>query len=92
VTPEEVLIRLVELAREEGLHVRDVGGRTAEADPATRSGIARVRDVVYVVLVDSEPLEDRIEVVAAALRQHRRGAVESRYLPPAVRSRLDPPG
>jgi hypothetical protein len=91
VSPEEVLARLVELARDEGLHVREVGGRRAETDPATRSGVARLRDVVYLVLVASEPLEDRIEVVAAGLREHRPGAFEGRYLPPAVRSRLDPP-
>ena len=81
----------MELARDEGLRVREVGGRSADAEPATRSGVARLHDVVYVVLIASEPLEDRIEVVAAGLREHRPGAVESHYLPPAVRSRLDRP-
>ena len=89
-SPEEVLARLVELAREQGLRVREVRGG-GEPGPALRSGVARLRDVVYVVLVASEPLEDRIEVVAAALREHRPGAFEARYLPPAVRSRLEAP-
>lgn len=90
-SPDEVLARLVELARAEGLHVREVHAG-AGSEPALRSGIARLREVVYVVLVDSEPLEDRIEVVARALREHRPGALEGRYLPPAVRSRLEPSG
>lgn len=86
-----MLARLVDLAREQGLHVREVRGG-GDADPSTRSGVARLRDDVYVVLVSSESLEDRIEVVAAALRAHRPGAFEGRYLPPALRRRLDAPG
>ncbi|MEN8181996.1 MAG: hypothetical protein ABFS46_05615 [Myxococcota bacterium] len=89
--PEEVLVRLVELAREGGLQVREVAGSPGD-DLPVRSAIGRLRDGFYVVLVGSEPLEDRIELVARAIRQHCPGASEGRYLPPALRMRLDEPG
>jgi hypothetical protein len=43
------------------------------------------------VVSSAEPLEARIEAVAAALREHGGGLLEARFLPPAVRERIDRP-
>jgi hypothetical protein len=72
-TPEEVLACLLDLARDGGLRVRSVGA----GEVSSHSGVCRLRDGVFVILVASDPLEDQIE---------------HRYLPPAVRGRLDPGG
>ena len=82
----EILRCLVELAEQAGLEVRSARG---DEDPPPRSGLCRVRDRVWLVLVRSEPIEDRIDVVAAALRAHAGELLESRFLPPAVRELLD---
>jgi hypothetical protein len=87
VDPGEVLAFLVDLAREAGLHVRSVGASAGEF-PA-RSGVCRLREGVFVILAASDPAEDRIAVVAQALREHRPAALEGRYLPPAIRERLE---
>jgi ribosomal protein L7Ae-like RNA K-turn-binding protein len=86
VDPPEVLAFLVELCREAGLQVRSVG---AQGELPARSGVCRVRDGVFVILVASDPVEDRIAALAQALREHRPAALEGRYLPPAVRERLE---
>jgi hypothetical protein len=86
VTPAALLESLLDLARDCGLEIRHAGGGE---DPPPRSGLCRVHDRVWLVLVRSEPVEDRIEVVATALRAHAGSALESRYLPPAVRERLE---
>jgi hypothetical protein len=89
-TSEEILGFLADLARETGLRVRRVGaGR--EGDPLTRSGVCRLRGELFVVLVGSDPLEDQIQALADGLRRACPEALESRYLPPAVRQRLDAP-
>ena len=86
--PAEVLAFLVELAREGGLQVRMASPGPGE--PPLRSGACRLRDGILVILAASDSLEDRIDALARALRQHRPEALEGRYLPPAVRERLEP--
>ncbi|HSD27233.1 MAG TPA: hypothetical protein VLL75_08010 [Vicinamibacteria bacterium] len=86
-TPAEMLAFLVDLAREGGLQVRTIG--SSQGDPPTRSGVCRLRDGVFVILVGSDPVEDRIAAVVDALREHCPAALEGRYLPPAVRERLE---
>jgi len=87
VDPAEVLAFLVDLSREAGLQVRSVGA--AQAELPVRSGICRLRDGIFVILVASDSVEDRIAALAQALREHRPAALEGRYLPPAVRERLE---
>jgi hypothetical protein len=89
VSPEEVLERLLELAREAGLAVRlaRVGG-FGEGEPALASGVCRVRGELRVVLSGSDPPELRAAVLAGALRAHRGDWLESRYLAPALRQWL----
>ena len=85
----ELLEVLAELAAEAGLSVRVLQGRAGGDDPATASsGVCRVREEVWVVLAEADPVEERIEVLARALREHAAPLLEQRYLPPAVRARL----
>ena len=85
--PAEVLAFLVELSREAGLQVRSAGASPAE--PPLRSGVCRLRDGIFVILAAGDPVEDRIAALTQALREHRPAALEGRYLPPAVRERLE---
>jgi hypothetical protein len=79
----------VELAEEAGVAVRLV--RPSEGEPIARSALCRVRGRPLLVLSAAEPLDARIETVAAALRAHGGSLLEQRFLPPAVRDRLDHP-
>ena len=83
---------LVELAREAGIQVRVIPGSAAVVDLPPRSGICRIRGAPWLLLASDEPLEDRIEAAATAVRTHAPGTLEGRYLPPAVRERLSSPG
>jgi hypothetical protein len=83
----ELLDQLIALAREAGLEVR--AARGGEPGLPLSSGVCRVRGELWVVVVPADPLEDRIEVVAGALRTHASAFLESRYLPPALRARLE---
>jgi hypothetical protein len=86
-TPPELLAALAALAEETGLRVRRV-----PADPEggpLASGVCRVRGELVVVLVASDRDEERIDVLARALRSHAGPALEARWLPPAVRARLE---
>jgi hypothetical protein len=82
---------LVELAQEAGIQVRVIPRSAAEVDPAPRSGTCRIRGSPWLLLASGEPLEDRIEAAAMAVRAHALEALEGRFLPPAVRERLDSP-
>lgn len=87
----DLLDQFLDLARAADLEVREVRSRpTGEGEIATRSGICRVKDRVWVLLVASDGIEERIEVLAEALSLHARDFLESRYLPPAIRDRLGP--
>ncbi len=88
---QSLLDFLVELAQEAGVKVRVIPRQVAEGDPAPRSGICRIRGAPWLLLASGEPLEDRIEAAATAVRVHASEALEERYLPPAVRERLASP-
>ncbi len=87
----ELLRQLVELARAAGLEVRSIAGRSAaEGEPAAASGVCRVRGKTWVVLSAADSLDQRVAVLARALRELAPGFLETRYLPPALRARLAP--
>lgn len=83
----ELLERLRDLAAEAGLEVRDLRS-AADGQPGPSSGVCRVRGETWVLLAASDALEERVEVLAQALKTHAARFLESRYLPPAVRARL----
>ena len=78
VEPRAILELLVGLAEEAGVAVRVV--RAGEGEPPPRSGLCRVRGRPVLVLCSAEPLDARIEAVAAALRTHGAGVLEERFL------------
>lgn len=84
-----ILDTLVGLAEEAGVAVRVV--RAAEGEPTPRSALCRVRGRPMLVLAVGEPLDVRIEAAVAAVRAHGVGLLEGRFLPPAVRERLERP-
>jgi hypothetical protein len=90
VEPQPLLDLLIGLAEEAGIAVRVA--RAGESELPPRSGLCRVRGRLLLVVSAAEPLEARIEAVAAALREHGGALLEARFLPPAVRERLDRPG
>lgn len=86
-----LLAALVALAGESGVKVRRLGGGgTPEAAglPA-RSGACRIRGAPWLVLVASDPLEDRIAAAADALAALGEDWREGRFLPPAVREAVE---
>lgn len=83
----ELLDALVCLAEEAGITVRVA--RAGESELPPRSGLCRVRGKLLLVLSAAEPLESRIEAAAAALGEHGAALLEGRFLPPAVRERLE---
>jgi hypothetical protein len=88
VQPAEVLEHLVALAAEAGIRVRAAAG----AEAALESALCRVRGELWLVLVPADPLEHRIRVVVRALRDHAPKLLEERWLPPAVRERVESEG
>ena len=81
---------LAELATEAGFRVQALSASAAhEGEPPTRSGHCRLNGEVRVILVAQEPLEDRIEVLAEALRLHGGASLASRFIPPAARERIE---
>ena len=85
----EVLQRLMELAEAAGLRVRPIRGTSgAEGEPAAASGLCRVRGELWIVLSNNDSLEERVAVVAGALRSEASEWLQSHYLPPALRARL----
>jgi hypothetical protein len=78
---------LVGLAEEAGIAVRVARDGDSELPP--RSALCRVRGRLLLVVSAAEPMEARIEAVVAALREHGGGFLEQRFVPPAVRERLD---
>jgi hypothetical protein len=85
----EMLRQLIDLARDAGIEVREMGGSAGgDGGAPAASGICRVRQGFWVMLAQSDSLDDRIEVLASALSDHAAPFLESRYLPPAIRERL----
>jgi hypothetical protein len=85
--PADLLDQLSDLARAVGLEVRGIA-RAGPGESETRSGSCRVKDAVWVMLSEADSLDDRIDVLAAALASHAADRLDSRYLPPAIRERL----
>ena len=89
--PVEVMEAFLQIADAAEIEVRSTrAGAPGEADGATSSGICRVQGRVWVVLSHADPVEVQLEVLAQALREHAPEEVGRRFLPPAVRERLDP--
>lgn len=89
-TGEEILDRLVDLARDAGLRVQLLrGGPATAGGPAPESAVCRVYGEVRIVLAEVDPIERRIDLVAGALRERAPRLLEERFLPPAVRARLE---
>lgn len=85
----ELYRTLIELAREAGLVVRPIRGSSGgEGEPAAASGVCRVGKATWVVLSAADATEDRIDVLARALREQAPEFLEQRYLPPALRERI----
>lgn len=84
-TTAELFDALLELAREVDLEVR----RVPAADAQT-SAVCRLRDRFWVLLSAGDPLDQRVAVLAGALRDHKREACDARFLSPAVRAALEP--
>ena len=84
----ELLDFLVDLAREAGIDVR-VLSRAGAGEVPPESAVCRVRGSLWVILSASDLPEQRIAVLAGALREHAGEALEGRYLPPAVRALLE---
>ncbi|MFP8875129.1 MAG: hypothetical protein VCB42_11545 [Myxococcota bacterium] len=86
----ELFEALLELSQQAGLEIRVVGRRVAgEAELPATSGICRVRGAVWVVLSPHDPPEAHVDLLVRALRDHAAEFISSRYLPPALRERLE---
>ena len=85
--PGALLDALVDLAREAGVTVKELprGG----GDPPPTSDACRIRGEPWLLLARSDSLEDRIDAAARAVLRFAPEIVEGRFLPPAVRARLD---
>jgi hypothetical protein len=92
-TPAEVFDCLLDLAREVGLEVRRMPVRAgAETEAPTRSGVCRVRGRWLVLLAPGDSGEDRIDALVQGLRSAGANLWEGRWIPPAVRDRLEGSG
>jgi len=83
----DLLDQLGDLARAAGIEVRMIA-RAGPGEPETPSGTCRVKGALWVLLSEADSLDDRADVLAAALASHAADLLESRYLPPAIRERL----
>jgi hypothetical protein len=86
--PDDLLDRLLVLARAAGVEVRETKA-AGEAESGPHSASCRLRGRLWVILVAGDPLEERICAVADALDQADPEWLETHYLPPALRSRLE---
>jgi len=90
VSPEGLLAELIDLASDAGLRVRSIGRSAgAEGETGAASGVCVLRGETWVMLASAEPVEARIDVVAAALRENCGDFLEARFLSPALRERLE---
>jgi len=89
VTPAALLEELLALAAEVGIEVRSLGG---QGDLPAHSGSCRLRGIPCLWLDPGEPVEDRIEVTVQALRTFASEQLEDRFIPPALRARLERSG
>lgn len=90
VDPAQQLEALLELADAAGIEVHSLGsGAGAAGELPPTSAVCRVRDAVWVVLCAGDPVERHIDVLSAALREHAADFLEQRFIPPALRARLE---
>lgn len=88
--PGELLDCLVDLAREAGLEVRRLPARAgSETESPPRSGVCRLRGRLLVLLASGDSVEDRIDAVVHGLRSLDPALLEGRWIPPAIRDRLE---
>ena len=88
--PDEILDALVEIAQEAGVTVRVLPrGAAREGEAQPESNVCRIRGEPWLILAPGESLEDRISAAARAVRSFAAEEAERRFLPPAVRGRLD---
>jgi hypothetical protein len=85
VTPLALLEALVELATEAGIRVR----AARPDEPPLASGLCKVKGEIWLVLLPSDPVEHQIDLVCGALRAHAAELLETRWLPPELRSRIE---
>jgi hypothetical protein len=83
-----LLDALVALAQEAGVTVRVVP-RGPDHDGGVRSGACRMRGEPWLLLAARDSVEDRIDAAVAALRAFAPELIAQRYLPPALRKRLE---
>ena len=85
-----LLAALLELAEELGLPVRRLPADAAfDGVGPTGSGLCTLRGRRMVWLAASDPPERQVDVLARALREHAGESLEMRFLPPAIRERLN---
>lgn len=84
-TPLEMLHALLALAAEAGIRVSS--GR--DAVPPVEGGLCRVHGELWLVLVPSDPIEHQLDLAVSAIRTHAPTLLEDRWLPPALRGRLE---
>lgn len=87
---QAILDALVEMAEEAGVTVRVLPRATArEGEPLPESNVCRIRGQPWLILAPTESIEDRIGAAARAVQAFAAEEAERRFLPPAVRERLD---
>ena len=87
---QAILDALVEVAREAGVTVRVLPRAAArEGEPLPGSNVCRIRGQPWLILAPGESIEDRIDAAARAVQSFGAEQAERRFLPPAVRERLD---
>ena len=88
--PEAILDGLVEIAREAGVTVRVLPHAAArEGEPLPASDVCRIRGEPWLLLAAGESLEDRIAAAARAVQRFAPAIADTRFLPPAIRARLE---
>ena len=86
--PEDLLDPLLALARAAGVEIRETKG-AGDSESGLRSASCRLRGRLWVILVAADPLEERIFALADALDEADPGWLETHYVAPALRSRLE---
>jgi hypothetical protein len=87
VEPADLLRAICDVAESAGLEIRELGSVATDATPL-ESGVVRLRNRVMIMLAPGDPIERRIDVVAAALREHAHRYLAERFIPPAIRERV----
>jgi hypothetical protein len=85
-----LLAALLELAEELGLAVRRLPADAAfDGVGPSGSGLCTLRGQRMAWLSAADPPERQVDVLARALREHAGDSLEMRFLPPAIRERLN---